>query len=162
MGAWITNCTMLEGSQPTSIEALLSQHNFSRQDGCGEGMAAESSSSCWMVKWSGATTRGGGRDNTSKEDWITMSKTCGKVVDCWEPTAADRLVYSAINRKWGGSFWAKALGQLRLRGNSSCRSKENLYTIFYEKRILGHALPLYSSTPAQIDTRSSVLKNEAL
>lgn len=41
LGGLITNRTILASSQPTGIEAVLSQHNSSGRDGCGE----------WMAKW---------------------------------------------------------------------------------------------------------------
>lgn len=109
LGGWITHHTILESGQSTSIGAVLSQHNFSRRDGCGKWMAEEYSSSCHTVKKNGATTRGGGRHNTSKEHWITMSKTCGQVVDCWEPTAVtDWSAIPQIERGW--LFLSKGIG----------------------------------------------------
>lgn len=72
---------------------------------------------------------------------------------CWLPRthSSDRLVCYATNRNRVALFEQRHWAKRDEEANSSCSpiSKENLYNIFSEKRIVGHALLIYSATPAQ-------------
>lgn len=85
-GGWIATAQYWKVASRPAL-GLCCPTQLLRAGGCGKCMAEEHSSSCRTGKWSGATTRGGGKSNTSKEHWITMSRTCGEVVDCPEPAA---------------------------------------------------------------------------
>lgn len=93
-----------------------------------------------------------------------MSKTCGKVVDCREPTAVtDWSATPQIETGW--LFLSKGIGPKETKRQIAAAApyqRRIFYNTFYEKRIVGHALLISSATPAQIDTRSPILKNEAL
>lgn len=85
---------------------------------------------------------------------------------CWLPRtrSSDRLVCAATNRHRVALFERRHWAKRDAEANRSCspRSKENLCNIFYEERVGGHVLLIYSATPAQTDTRSPISKNEAL